>query len=294
MARQEIILGTPPSGLGGDPPRVASQKINHMTQELYDEQAKLGTAAVADVQIAASDLAAGKVLVVGAAGWNGGAAIIMGSGTDLNALVTAGIYALNGTYTNGPPGTSAGYPPPLYVRVTVHGQGAWTLQEVFGITGDTSAIRYQSSGEWAPWRVVYTSSNVVGSMSGGAIIERGANANGEFTKFADGTLITRGVKLINAAVSAGASITWLGGSDLQPSPFVGLPIHSINVGFWTGANGTGAPLYGALQSYPGSGTVVLAVLNTGVATAASHPNFTVGTQAAASYLLHFKSIGRWK
>lgn len=49
MARQEIILGTPPSGLGGDPPRVASQKINHMTQELYDGQAKLGTAAFASI-----------------------------------------------------------------------------------------------------------------------------------------------------------------------------------------------------------------------------------------------------
>lgn len=36
MARQEIVLGTPPQGLGGDTPRVASMKINAMTQELYD------------------------------------------------------------------------------------------------------------------------------------------------------------------------------------------------------------------------------------------------------------------
>ena len=36
MARQEIILGTAPTGLGGDPPRTASQKINFMTQELYE------------------------------------------------------------------------------------------------------------------------------------------------------------------------------------------------------------------------------------------------------------------
>lgn len=35
MARSEIILGTPPQGLGGDPPRVASMKINAMTDELY-------------------------------------------------------------------------------------------------------------------------------------------------------------------------------------------------------------------------------------------------------------------
>ncbi|NWC56515.1 hypothetical protein [Pseudomonas veronii] len=35
MARQEIILGTPPTGLGGDTPRVASSKINAMIIELY-------------------------------------------------------------------------------------------------------------------------------------------------------------------------------------------------------------------------------------------------------------------
>lgn len=49
MARQEIILGTPPTGLGGDPPRVASMKINAMTLELYEKSSKLGTAAFADV-----------------------------------------------------------------------------------------------------------------------------------------------------------------------------------------------------------------------------------------------------
>ncbi|MFC3555783.1 hypothetical protein ACFONF_16570, partial [Alcaligenes endophyticus] len=31
--------------------------------------------------------------------------------------------------------------------------------------------------------------NVVGTMSGGAIIERGSNANGEYVKYADGTQI---------------------------------------------------------------------------------------------------------
>ena len=36
MARQEINLGTSPTGFGGDPPRTASQKINFMTQELYE------------------------------------------------------------------------------------------------------------------------------------------------------------------------------------------------------------------------------------------------------------------
>lgn len=35
----------------------------------------------------------------------------------------------------------------------------------------------------------YHSGNVVGSLSGGAIIERGANSNGEYVKWADGTML---------------------------------------------------------------------------------------------------------
>lgn len=49
MARQEIILGTAPTGLGGDPPRTASTKINAMTQELYGITNTIKSAAYADV-----------------------------------------------------------------------------------------------------------------------------------------------------------------------------------------------------------------------------------------------------
>ena len=292
MARQEIILGTPPSGLGGDPPRVASQKINHMTQELYDNFSVMGTAASADLQTKNNDLAAGKVLVVGAAGWNGGAAIILEGNIDLNSLVTSGIYALNGTYSNGPPGTSATNCPPLYVRVTVHGQGVWTLQEVFGITGDTSAIRYQSSGEWAPWRVVYTSSNVVGVMSGGAIIERGDNASGSYVKFVDGTMMTWGLQTINATVLPGQAISWDVGR--QPMPFVGLPSHKVEMAHMSGANGTGDLIYTCIQTYATSGRPIFAGVNMGVLPRLSHPSFTYGTVVAESYFVYFQSVGRWK
>lgn len=80
MARQEIILGTPPTGLGGDPPRTASTKINAMTAELYgvtpvvrggtgganatDARTNLGlgTAATANLTSTQVDGVAGKVL----------------------------------------------------------------------------------------------------------------------------------------------------------------------------------------------------------------------------------------
>lgn len=81
MARQEIILGVAPTGLGGDPPRTASTKINAMTQELYDTTPVsrggtggttpaaaraglgLGTAATATI-----GTTTGNVLAVGTAG----------------------------------------------------------------------------------------------------------------------------------------------------------------------------------------------------------------------------------
>ncbi|WP_353231860.1 hypothetical protein [Pseudomonas helleri] len=116
MARQEIILGTPPTGLGGDPPRVASQKINAMTLELYDKNSKLGSAALA---------------------------------------------------------------------------------------------------------------NILGPMASGAIIERGSNANGEYTKFADGTLICWGVtKKPNVTIASpnGAVFNSLmQGLGPTAATFVGVP-----------------------------------------------------------------------
>ncbi len=44
MARQDISIGTAPSGVGGDTTRTAAIKINAMTQELYARDALLGTA----------------------------------------------------------------------------------------------------------------------------------------------------------------------------------------------------------------------------------------------------------
>ncbi|WP_433925046.1 hypothetical protein ACN06F_09085 [Vreelandella sp. 21] len=49
--------------------------------------------------------------------------------------------------------------------------------------------------QWGPWGEIYTSQNILGTVSQsngiptGAIIERGSNANGEYAKYADGTLI---------------------------------------------------------------------------------------------------------
>ena len=59
----------------------------------------------------------------------------------------------------------------------------------------TLALRTRTVGGWSPLSSMYSNTNVVGTVSQsggvptGAIIERGSNANGEYTKYADGTLV---------------------------------------------------------------------------------------------------------
>src|SRR5476649_2954720 len=68
MARQEINIGTAPTGVGGDTPRSASVKINAMTQELFARQAQLGTAATLDAVTGSDDFTPGRVSLMGHAG----------------------------------------------------------------------------------------------------------------------------------------------------------------------------------------------------------------------------------
>ncbi|MCO7039537.1 hypothetical protein NAG83_23830 [Pseudomonas carnis] len=56
MARQEINIGTAPTGTGGDTTRSAAVKINAMTQELYSRNALLGTASNRNVGIGPGEI----------------------------------------------------------------------------------------------------------------------------------------------------------------------------------------------------------------------------------------------
>lgn len=66
MPRQEINLGTAPTGAGGDTTRGAAAKINAMTSELYARNAQLGSASNANI-----GTAPGQVMAVGTSGLSG-------------------------------------------------------------------------------------------------------------------------------------------------------------------------------------------------------------------------------
>ena len=82
---------------------------------------------------------------------------------------------------------------------------------------------------WSPWRLMYHSANILGTVSQsggvptGAIIERGSNANGQYVKYADGTLICW-------HTTDGGRVNWFDWT--YPAAYVAAPIlHSaINLG----------------------------------------------------------------
>lgn len=267
-----------------------SQKLTARQLREYVEQG-LGTAAKEDAQVSVVDNRAGRLLSAGAFGWNGGAAILKNSETNINDLRTSGVYALNGPYIGGYPGVTEA----IYIRVTVHGP-SYIKQEMLGITSNFCASRNMAAGEWYPWEPVYTQDNAVGTVASGAIIEQGSNVNGEFTKFADGTLITRGVRTISYGAGeelpAGRGQAWDGA--LQPATFVGQPAHNVTLSFMTGQNGTGHALYTLMQSYWNGSKVVYVGVNTGHSPAFVHPPIAYGTLAAGSFIASFQSSGRWK
>lgn len=196
MARQEIILGTAPTGLGGDPPRTASTKINAMTTELYDVTNALGTASKANLMVTADEAFAGLPFKVVKQGDYG-----IGRPLSGRVLPTGGSNRADVLQRN------TGFS----VDVITAGDKPAGVQDGPMISlGFDSTQGFQLQFDWrdgtihtfpsanaAPvkqWVKQYHVNNVVGTMAGGAIIERGSNSNGEFTKYVDGTLICYGTK----------------------------------------------------------------------------------------------------
>ena len=213
MAWQEIILGTPPTGLGGDPPRVASQKINLMTKELYDKNTALGTAATVTAQTKPK-ASAGEALL---AQFNG-----IGLQNDLrNTLYITGTpldLASSGTCIGFADGSALGIPGAHsagcygVLNSSVHWggpSGAPGMQQEFSGNYDGQPVlvfRRAAINDisWTSW--VQISAPIVGSMgnatSPGAVFEYGNNSSGEFTRFADGTVL---VSAVGVTPSIGAN-----------------------------------------------------------------------------------------
>ena len=157
-----------------------------------------GTAYARNVTTSATDTTAGRLLKVGDFGTTSNA-ISVGI-VDCDTLERIGNYWVDSTSTNKPVGTSAGI---VEVYSSLSGTEVATRQR-FTTSLFTSTIRTffrgkNSSGTWQPWQEIYHTGNILGTVSAtgtypnlvptGAIMESGSNSNGEYVKYANGTMI---------------------------------------------------------------------------------------------------------
>lgn len=153
---------------------------------------------------------------------------------DLDSLTQSGFHRLGPTPVGGPAGVSY-----AYGQLIVSHPSADTIAQIlityldcriFIRSGSPSVIG--GAGSYTKWTEIYTQARVVGSVSQsggiptGAVIERGSNANGEYIKFADGTLIC--ICQISVDFSALASTFWGTDYNIFPHVFISQPAMSFS------------------------------------------------------------------
>ncbi len=136
------------------------------------------------------------------------------------------------TGSNSPFGAAQGHT--IHLSRAQNAQGAQlSLRDDAATAAPQAAIRHRNSaGTWSSWNVLLGRLNLLGAVSQtagvptGAAIERGSNANGEFVRFADGTLICTRTNLSAANAStalgslfASANIAWT-----FPATFIAAPV----------------------------------------------------------------------
>lgn len=231
-----------------------------------------------------TDQTAGRLLQTGDFGL--GEAITLTAADDLSGLVASGLYY------NPTGGNCAGNNYPIISAGVVMNQrrtGTNWVQQFISYGGNSSAsglrqfTRSYGTLGWTPWLELMHQGRVVGAVSQsggvptGAVIERGANANGSYVRWADGTQICT----LKRDVSLAINLAYLGGfrcttqTWVFPAPFEG---------------GTDTVLSGS--ALDGTG---FSVIFEG-ATGASQTGWNVTaitTQTAASRSVTLSATGRW-
>ena len=158
------------------------------------------------------------------------------------------------------------------------------LPESGTVATEAYADTKQAKGELA--YNVNTSSYIPNTLSSGAIIERGSNANGEYVKFADGTLICNAA-LPNEIGYSWPINTWFRQSNFPlktngwtyPSAFSAVPVvHIISLN----DNGSSGNIEGILTGYYDTSTTK--AFFDGKAT----------TNITRVMAINVMAIGRWK
>lgn len=162
-----------------------------------------GAASGAAVQSDALDAGLGKLMTVGAFGLGDKAPEL----TDLDVLdasIAPGFYHADGPTAIGVPVASGRYHIHHSRRASGGGEVQIATREIY----NDVYVRSRSTGSWNDWDLLYSNANILGTVTEvagvptGAIIESGSNANGEYTKYANGTLICLGRQFGTASAAA--------------------------------------------------------------------------------------------
>ena len=174
-----------------------------------------------------TDSTPGRITKVGDYGWG----LIEQAPTHIedfggmDSLTTPnGIYRFS-SVTSGslPPGTGS-----TFSTVDVVWSSSNVISQVARVTMSPVAIevfvrRYIAGlGQWSDWKRVYSSHNILGTVSQsggiptGAIIQRGSNANGGFVRHADGTQICTGT----VSTSTSENTQWTYPAEFSEPPRV--------------------------------------------------------------------------
>ena len=225
----------------------------------------------------AYDATADRVLTTtnGISGWMGLGGSSIPAVANLDTIAVTSFYTFNDTAVGRP--SQFGYGN----VVTICRAANEATQIAYSVVSHSSVIRYKLNGTWSAWATEYNSLNVAGAVSAsgstntGAVIERGTGPNGNWTRYADGTLDMWGVSTVSVPQST---------APIPVNAPVSLPFNFIDTGFITVA-----------QCQPH--TTWIGVSGVAFCSAGSTSYFnvqvhnTTGTQLMNIY---WRSIGRWR
>ena len=206
--------------------------------------------------------------------------------SNANSQIPAGTYFTDSAWVGSIyPGTNSNNQG--YLTVKPWSLLAYAKQQWSSINTPAGSFeRYLVAGVWSDWFRVYTSATAIGLIANGGIIERGATANGQYTKYADGTLIC----WTDTLVASSRTATYMLAVWALPSPFMGTLPCVITVtarqndpgtsDFPVAERGKGT-LYGKLTS---NSQAFVGFLTS------STNSFSVGTEIPLSAM----AVGRWK
>lgn len=160
------------------------------------------------VQQAQDDATPGRLMPVGAFGLGGDGVMLDGS-DDLDALGPSGLYCWqSGSIPANTPAVFAGGV--LHIRVDSTTAMQVTLRMAGAAYPEVSGALYSRSRNasgWGGWTRLFHRGDAVGTVSQtgglptGAMVERGSNANGAWTRYADGTQICTRLITVGSAGS---------------------------------------------------------------------------------------------